>query len=87
MYPIGEAWALSDRTDRQSLVANGPFKGQTLGQLMEHFGKPLMGKLSSCFTRLPLLLKLLDTHAMLSVQVHHSDGHLELIPAGDTAKT
>ncbi len=25
--PIGEAWVLSDRTDHQSLVANGPLKG------------------------------------------------------------
>jgi mannose-6-phosphate isomerase len=29
--PIGEAWLLSDRSDHQSLIANGPLKGQTLG--------------------------------------------------------
>jgi mannose-6-phosphate isomerase len=46
-----------------------------------------MGKKSSRFTRFPLLLKFLDAHAMLSVQVHPSDAHPELIPAGDTAKT
>jgi mannose-6-phosphate isomerase len=46
-----------------------------------------MGKLSSRFTRFPLLLKLLDAHEMLSVQVHPSDDSSELIPAGDTAKT
>jgi mannose-6-phosphate isomerase len=46
-----------------------------------------MGKLSSRFRRFPLLLKFLDAHAMLSVQVHPSDAHPELIPAGDTAKT
>jgi mannose-6-phosphate isomerase len=34
-----------------------------------------------------LLLKFLDAHEMLSVQVHPSDAHPELIPAGDTAKT
>src|ERR1039458_1352037 len=66
--PIGEAWALSDRTDYQSLVANGPLKGQTLGQVMEQFRKQLMGKLSSRFHRFPLLLKFLDAHEMLSVQ-------------------
>src|SRR5664279_2481165 len=84
--PIGEAWVLSDRTD-QSLVANGPLKGQTLGQVMDQFREQLMGKLSSCFSRFPLLLKFLDAHEMLSVQVHPSAGHPELIPAGDTAKT
>jgi hypothetical protein len=35
--PIGEAWVLSDRTNHQSLVANGPVKGRTLGQVMEQF--------------------------------------------------
>jgi mannose-6-phosphate isomerase len=85
--PIGEAWLLSDRTDHQSMVANGPLKGQTLGQMMEQFRDPLMGKQSSRFNRFPLLLKFLDAHEMLSVQVHPSDAHSELIPAGDTAKT
>lgn len=85
--PIGEAWVLSDRTDYQSLVANGPLKGQTLGQMMEQFRVQMMGKLSSRFTRFPLLLKFLDPYAMLSVQVHPSDAHPELIPVGDSAKT
>jgi mannose-6-phosphate isomerase len=85
--PVGEAWVLSDRTDYQSLVANGPLKGQTLGQTMEQYREQLMGKLSSRFHRFPLLLKFLDAREMLSVQVHPSDAHPELIPAGDTAKT
>jgi mannose-6-phosphate isomerase len=85
--PIGEAWVLSDRTDHQSLVANGALKGQTLGQVMEQFREQLMGRLSSRFRRFPLLLKFLDAHEMLSVQVHPSAAHPELIPAGDTAKT
>jgi mannose-6-phosphate isomerase len=78
---------LSDRTDHQTLVANGPLKGQTLGQVMEQYTEPLMGKLSSRFRRFPLLLKFLDAHEMLSVQVHPSDSPSDLIPAGDTAKT
>ena len=85
--PIGEAWVLSDRADHQSLVANGLLKGQTLGGVMEQFREQLMGKLSSRFRRFPLLLKFLDAHEMLSVQVHPSDDRSELIPAGDTAKT
>jgi len=85
--PIGEAWVLSDRTDYQSLVANGPLKGQALGQVMEQFREQMMGGLSSRFHRFPLLLKFLDAHEMLSVQVHPSDDSSELIPARDTAKT
>jgi mannose-6-phosphate isomerase len=54
---------------------------------MEQFKEQLMGNLSSRFNRFPLLLKFLDAHEMLSMQVHPSDAHPELIPAGDTAKT
>jgi len=85
--PIGEAWLLSDRTDHQSIIANGQLKGQTLGQVIEQFREPLMGKLALRFHCFPLLLKFLDAHEMLSVQVHPSDDPSELIPACDTAKT
>jgi mannose-6-phosphate isomerase len=85
--PIGEAWLLSDRDDYQSLVANGPLKGQTIGELMEEFRGQLMGKLAPRFRRFPLLLKFLDAHELLSVQVHPSDAHPELLPPGETSKT
>ena len=85
--PIGEAWVLSDRDDHQSLVANGPLKGQTIGRLMEQYRAQLMGKLAPRFRRFPLLLKFLDAREMLSVQVHPSDAHPDLIPAGETGKT
>jgi mannose-6-phosphate isomerase len=46
-----------------------------------------MGKLAPRFRRFPLLLKFLDAREMLSVQVHPSDAHPDLIPAGETSKT
>src|ERR1035441_764429 len=82
--PVGEAWVLSDRGDHSSQVANGPLKGRTIRELMEVCQKPLMGKWASCFRRFPLLLKFLDAEEMLSIQVHPSDAHRDLIPAGDT---
>jgi mannose-6-phosphate isomerase len=85
--PIGEAWVLSDRSDYASHVGNGPLKGRTIGDVMEQYQKPLMGKLASRFPRFPLLLKFLDARDLLSVQVHPSDAQADLIPAGDTAKT
>ena len=85
--PIGEAWVLSDRDDHQSRVANGPLKGQTIGQLMEESPEQLMGKLAGRFRRFPLLLKFLDAREMLSVQVHPADGHTDLLPEGATGKT
>jgi mannose-6-phosphate isomerase len=85
--PIGEAWLLSDRDDHPSRVANGPLKGRTIGQLLKQSPEQLLGKLAGRFNRFPLLLKFLDVHEMLSVQVHPSDAHTNLLPAGETGKT
>ena len=85
--PIGEAWILSDREDHQSLVTNGPLKGHTINQLMENEPEQLLGKLAGQFKRFPLLLKFLDVHEMLSVQVHPSDLKKDYLPAGEHGKT
>ncbi len=85
--PIGEAWVLSDRDDHQSHVAEGPLKGQTIGQLLKQFPEQMLGKLAGRFRRFPLLLKFLDAREMLSVQVHPGDAHADLLPAGETGKT
>jgi mannose-6-phosphate isomerase len=76
--PVGEAWVLSDREDHQSRVADGPLKGRTIAELLEQCPEQVMGKLSGRFHRFPLLLKFLDAHEMLSVQVH---------PSGEAGKT
>jgi mannose-6-phosphate isomerase len=85
--PIGEAWVLSDRPDYQSRVANGPLKGQTIGQLLDQFPQHMMGTLGPRPGRFPLLLKFLDARELLSVQVHPSDGQTTYLPGGDTGKT
>ena len=85
--PVGEAWLLSDRDDHQSRVTDGPLKGQTIGQLLQQFPKQIMGKLAGRFPRFPLLLKFLDVHEMLSVQVHPTKANTNLLPAGETPKT
>jgi mannose-6-phosphate isomerase len=77
--PIGEAWILSDRDDHPSRVADGPFQGQTIAQLLDQLPEQLMGRLAGRFRRFPLLLKFLDAREMLSVQVHPTDA--------ETAKT
>lgn len=85
--PIGEAWLLSDREGHASLVANGPLKGQAIGQLIKIFPEQMMGKWAGKFDRFPLLLKFLDAHKRLSVQVHPSDKHKKFIPEGESGKT
>ena len=85
--PIGEAWLLSDRDDHSSKVADGPLEGSTIRQLMEQSPDPLLGKLAGRFRRFPVLLKFLDAHAKLSVQVHPEDGQKDYIPAGESGKS
>ena len=85
--PIGEAWLLSDRDDFPSRVADGPFKGQTLTELIERSPNLMLGELASQYRKFPLLLKFLDVQKMLSVQVHPPDNRTDLIPAGESGKT
>jgi mannose-6-phosphate isomerase len=54
---------------------------------LAQFPSQVMGKLTGRFRRFPLLLKFLDAREMLSVQVHPSDAHKDLLPAGETGKT
>jgi len=84
---IGEAWVLSDREDHPSRVANGPLTGRTVGQLLAESPVQMMGELARRFGRFPLLLKFLDAREMLSVQVHPSGSHVDLLPAGESGKT
>jgi mannose-6-phosphate isomerase len=85
--PIGEAWLLSDRDDHSSAIAGGPLKGTTLGQLLSRWPEQLLGKEGRKVRRFPLLLKCLDVHSALSVQVHPSDKQTTYLPAGESGKT
>jgi mannose-6-phosphate isomerase len=85
--PVGEAWLLSDRDDHSSKVAAGPLKGSTIRQLLEQSPDQLLGNLAGRFRRFPVLLKFLDAHDKLSVQVHPDDRQRDLIPAGESGKT
>jgi mannose-6-phosphate isomerase len=85
--PVGEAWILSDRDEHSSVVADGPLKGKTLGQLMNQWPDRLLGNRRGAFNRFPLLLKFLDARSALSVQVHPSDRQTKYLPAGESGKT
>jgi mannose-6-phosphate isomerase len=47
----------------------------------------MLGKFAHRFQRFPLLLKFLDAHETVSVQVHPTEANTNLLPAGETAKT
>jgi mannose-6-phosphate isomerase len=67
---IGESWEVADLEDDQSIVAVGPEKGRTLGQLVRLWGEDLVGRTKLIDGRFPLLIKFLDASQPLSVQVH-----------------
>lgn len=85
--PIGEAWILSDRDDHASKVAEGPYAGKTLRELFAAEPEAMLGSQKDQFQKYPLLLKFLDATEMLSVQVHPSDDHKDLLPPGERGKT
>jgi mannose-6-phosphate isomerase len=67
--PIGESWEIVDRPEAQSIVRNGPLRGKTLHELWTENRDEIFGDVPDA-ARFPLLLKLLDAHDKLSLQVH-----------------
>jgi mannose-6-phosphate isomerase len=66
---IGESWEIVDRPEAQSIVRNGPLRGRTLHELWTHDREAIFGSVTDA-SRFPLLIKLLDAHNTLSLQVH-----------------
>ena len=67
--PIGESWEIVDRPEAQSIVRNGMLRGKTLHELWTQYRDEIFGEAPGS-PRFPLLLKLLDAHDRLSLQVH-----------------
>jgi mannose-6-phosphate isomerase len=80
--PIGESWL----TWEDNRIANGPFAGQTLGQLCKQSGRNLVGQAACYEDRFPLLVKFLFPGDKLSVQVHPDDEQAQKngLPCGKT---
>src|SRR5690242_1883786 len=66
---IGESWEIVDRPEAQSIVRNGPLRDRTLHELWTHDRQSIFGNAPKT-PRFPLLIKLLDAHDRLSLQVH-----------------
>lgn len=68
--PIGESWELVDRAEAQSIVATGPWAGQSLRDLLARQAQEIMGPNWPKDRPFPILVKWLDCRDRLSVQVH-----------------
>jgi mannose-6-phosphate isomerase len=66
---IGESWEIVDRPEAQSVVVKGPLRGKTLHDLWTQDRSEIFGDLPDA-SRFPLLVKILDAHEKLSLQVH-----------------
>ncbi|HPT82613.1 MAG TPA: class I mannose-6-phosphate isomerase [Limnochordia bacterium] len=74
--PIGESWDVAAHPHGTSVVERGPLAGRTLTELVEDYGEELLGTALN-LGKFPLLLKLIDAHDDLSVQVHPDDQYVQ----------
>jgi mannose-6-phosphate isomerase len=85
---FGESWEVSAHPNGPSIVANGPWAGRSLPELMASEGARLIGL--TLFERFqgkfPLLIKYLDIHDKLSIQVHPDDSYA-LVHEGESGKS
>lgn len=67
---IGESWEVVSLPGHESRVRDGPLAARAISELVELWGRDLIGGAELVEGRFPLLIKLLDARQALSVQVH-----------------
>ncbi len=85
--PYGESWELSGHAHHVSVVAEGPLAGLPLDRLVRERRGELLGGAAAPGGRFPLLVKLLDCAALLSVQVHPDDETAAALLGDERGKT
>jgi mannose-6-phosphate isomerase len=85
--PYGESWEVSDHPLHRSVAAAGPWAGRTLRQLLEAQPEAVLGPGAGANPVFPWLIKLLDAHDRLSVQVHPDDEAAGRLRPGECGKT
>lgn len=75
IHEVGESWELSSVSGSLSVVSCGPDNGLTIVELIEKYRDRLVGKENYIRygNTFPLLIKFIDAHCDLSVQVHPDD--------------
>jgi mannose-6-phosphate isomerase len=81
-----ESWEIVDHGTRCSVVAEGPLAGWSLHDCLEADRLGVLGRHHQ-HPHFPLLLKYLDCHQTLSVQVHPDDAYAAAMSPPDLGKT
>jgi mannose-6-phosphate isomerase len=83
----GESWDVSDHVTHSSMVAGGQLSKTTLRDLMARRRRELLGPAAPAHEIFPWLVKHLDAHELLSVQVHPDDAQATKLRPGERGKT
>ena len=85
---VGESWEISGVKDNETIVKEGPLKGKSLNEVVAELKDRLVGKenYQRFGDEFPLLIKFIDAHQDLSIQVHPNDeiAHKQGKPHGKT---
>jgi mannose-6-phosphate isomerase len=87
---IAESWEIAAHEDGASVVENGPYAGWPLTEVHRALGLDLIGSNNAWAQergKFPLLVKLLDAHTPLSVQVHPDDTYALAHEGNELGKT
>ena len=70
-----ESWEISGVKGSESVVSEGPFAGRCISELVREFKGELVGEsvYKKSGDQFPLLIKFIDAHKDLSIQVHPND--------------
>ena len=85
-HDYAESWELCDHGADQSLVAQGPLRGQSLQRLILEHPREIFGQ-HAALRQFPLLMKFLDANDRLSVQVHPNDEQARVYDPRENGKT
>ncbi len=89
---IGECWGISAHPSGESTVRSGAYAGKKLSELWEEHPE-LFGNINADaeakgrYDRFPLLIKIIDAKADLSIQVHPDDEYARKNENGSLGKT
>lgn len=80
----GECWAISAHANGDAAIAGGTYKGVTLSKLYQEHRELFGNSKEDVF---PLLVKIIDAKADLSIQVHPDDAYANKNENGSLGKT